>query len=102
MKIIDKIFGILGIVLLVFSLVYYSIQNIWELLNWITLILGLLGTGYFLFIYYKHRDKEISKRSLQYGSNVLVQILIVIGITGFLAFISTRQHLRSDWTANKL
>ena len=102
MKLIDKIFGITGIVLFLFSLVYYSIQNIWELLNWITIIPGLAGIGYFIFIYYKHRDKEFSKRSLQYGSNALVQILIVIGIVGFLAFISTRQHLRSDWTVNKL
>ncbi len=102
MKLIDKIFGVTGIVLFLFSLVYYSIQNIWELLNWITIIPGLAGIGYFIFIYYKRRDKEFSKRSLQYGSNVLVQILIVIGIVGFLAFISTRQHLRSDWTVNKL
>jgi len=102
MKLTDKIFGILGIVLFFFSLIYYSIQNIWSVLNWVTLLLGLAGMGYFIYIHYKTREKEISRRSLQYGSNIIVQIAIVIGIIGFLAFITTRQHFRSDWTENKL
>jgi ABC-type uncharacterized transport system involved in gliding motility auxiliary subunit len=102
MKRIDKIIGIIGAILFLFSLVLYSIENIWGTLNWVTLLLGLGGIGYFLFTYYKNREKGISKRSLQYGSNVLVQVVIVIGIMGFLAFITTRQNFRSDWTVNKL
>ena len=102
MKRIDNIIGIVGAVLLLFSFVLYSIENIWGVINWITLLLGVIGIGYFLFIYYKNREKGISKRSLQYGSNVLVQVIIVIGIVGFLAFITTRQNFRADWTVNKL
>ncbi len=102
MKFINKIIGIVGAVLLLFSLVYYSIQNIWGVVNWITLVLGIGGVGYFLFDYYSHREKELSRRSIQYGSNVMLQIVIVIGITALIAFITTRQHLRSDWTENKL
>jgi len=102
MKRIDKIIGISGSVIFLFSLIYYSIQNIWGIVNWITLILGLVALGYFVYSYYSHREKAISKRSLQYGSNVIVQIVIVIGIIGLLAFITTRQHLRGDWTKNKL
>jgi len=102
MKNTIKIIGISGAVLLLFSLVYYSITNIWDTINWITIVLGLAGIGYFVFDYYKNREKEISKRSVQYGSNIVAQIVIVIGIVALLAFISTRQHLRSDWTENKL
>jgi ABC-type uncharacterized transport system involved in gliding motility auxiliary subunit len=102
MKRNNKIIGIVGAVLFLFSLVLYSIENIWGTFNWITLFLGVAGIGYFVFIYYKNREKGISKRSIQYGSNVLVQVVIVIGIMGFLAFITTRQNFRSDWTANKL
>ena len=86
MKLQDKIIGIAGTILFLFSLVYWSIQNIWELINWITLILGLGGAGYFLYIYYTQREKKISTRSLQYGSNVLVQFISVIGIIGLLGF----------------
>lgn len=98
----NKIIGIIGAVLLLFSFVYYTITNIWDVINWISFILGIAGIGFFIFDYYKNREKELSKRSLQYGSNVMVQILIVIGIVALLAFITTRQHLRSDWTENKL
>jgi ABC-type uncharacterized transport system involved in gliding motility auxiliary subunit len=102
MKTHDKIIGIVGAVIFLFSLVLYSIENIWGVFNWVALFLGIAGIGYFLFIYYKNREKGISTRSLQYGSNVLVQVIIVIGIMGFLAFITTRQNFRSDWTINKL
>ena len=102
MKLQDKLIGAVGAVSLLFSGIYYNIQNLWELINWVTFILGLAGSGYFIYVYYKHREKEISKRNLQYGSNVLVQVLIVISIVGLLAFITTRQHLRSDLTENKL
>jgi len=102
MRITDKIAGIMGGVLIAFALIYYSIQNLWETINTISFILGILLTGYFLYSYYKHREKKISMRSLQYGSNVALQVVIVIAIIGLLAFISTRQHVRSDWTENKL
>jgi len=102
MKLHDKIIGIVGIVLFLFSLVYYSIQNVWGLMNWITIVLGTAGIGYMIFIHYKTREKGLSKRNLQYGSNVIIQVVIVIGIVGFLAFITTRQHIRSDLTENKL
>jgi ABC-type uncharacterized transport system involved in gliding motility auxiliary subunit len=102
MKNTSKIIGGAGLVLLLFSFVYYTIQNIWEVLNWITLILGIVGITYFLFDYYKNREKAFSKRSLQYGSNVIIQVIIVIAIIALVAFITTRQHLRSDWTENKL
>jgi len=102
MKNINKIIGIVGAVLLIFSLVYYSITNIWDTLNWISFIVGILGIGYFVYDYYKNREKKLSKRNLQYGSNVIVQIVIVIGIVALIAFITTRQQLRIDWTEKKL
>ena len=43
MKLQDKIIGIAGVVLILFSIVYYSIQNIWDTVNWISLILGIIG-----------------------------------------------------------
>jgi ABC-type uncharacterized transport system involved in gliding motility auxiliary subunit len=102
MKVIDKIIGGVALASFLFSLVYYSIGNIWSLINWITLGLGVIGIVYFLYIYFTRREKAVSTRNLQYGSNVLVQVLIVLGIVALLAFISTRQHFRSDWTKNQL
>ena len=70
MKRNDIIIGSVGAALLLFSFVLYTIENIWGTTNWISLLLGVAGIGYFLFVYYKNREKGISKRNLQYGSNV--------------------------------
>ena len=102
MKLTDKIIGGVALIAVLFAVMFYSIRNIWGILNWITLVLGVLGLAYFLYIYFTRREKKISARNLQYGTNVVIQVLIVIGIIALLAFITTRQHLRDDWTKNKL
>jgi ABC-type uncharacterized transport system involved in gliding motility auxiliary subunit len=102
MKMTDKYIGIGGAVLLAASPVLYSITNIWNWLNWILLVLGLAGSGYFLYQYYTKRDKNLSKRALKEGANVAVQVVVTLLIVGMLAFISTRQHLRKDLTKNNL
>jgi ABC-type uncharacterized transport system involved in gliding motility auxiliary subunit len=102
MKLIDKLIGGIAPLAMLFALVYYSITNLWSAVNWITLGLGLLGVVYFLYVYFSKREKAISTRSLQYGSNILLQMIMVLAIIALLAFITTRQHFRSDWTKNKL
>lgn len=102
MKTTERITGIAGIIILLFSLVWYSIQGIWDTVNWVTLILGLAGSGYFAYTYYNKRERGFSARNLQQGSNALLQTVIVIGIVALLAFITTRRHYRSDLTENKL
>jgi hypothetical protein len=39
MKTYDKITGIVGAVIFLFSLVLYSIENIWGVFNWVALLL---------------------------------------------------------------
>ncbi len=102
MKLVDKIIGGVALAAWLFSLVFYSIRNVWNQVNWITLGLGIIGIIYFLYVYFTKREKAISIRNLQYGSRVFVQGLIVFGIVALLAFITVRQHFRSDWTKNKL
>lgn len=102
MKMTDKIIGIAGAVLLVFCLVYYSIMNLWDVYSWISLVLGLAGSGYFLYVFYTKRERDFSVRNLQIGSNVIFQIIFVVAIVGLLAFLTTRRHYRIDWTENKL
>jgi len=102
MKKIDNIIGGLGLLLVVAALIWYSITRLWEIYHWIFLVLGLIGAGYFLYIYFSKRDKKISSRSFKQGSNILVQVLIFLAIVVMLAFITTRQHYRSDLTSNNL
>ena len=102
MKKTDNIIGIAGIVFVFAALIWYSINRVWAVYHWILLIAGLIGVGYYIFVFYKNRNKAISKRSLKYGSNVTVQVIVVLAIIAMLAFISTRRHFRWDWTSSHL
>ncbi|MBD3224472.1 MAG: hypothetical protein GF313_07070 [Caldithrix sp.] len=102
MKLLDKITGIAGILLVLAAMIWYSIGKIWGTFHWIFLILGILAVGYFLFMYYTKRERIYSKKSLKEGSNLAIQIIVVLAIAAMVAFISTQRHLRADWSANKL
>lgn len=102
MKKIENITGTVGILLVFAALIWYSITRLWEVYHWIFLIVGLIGVGYFLFAYFTKREKKFSSRSFKYGSNVLIQVVIVLFIVGLLAFLTTRRHYRSDLTQNSL
>ncbi len=94
--------GIAGIVLFAAALIWFSISRIWGAGHWILLVLGAAGLAYFLFDYFTGRQKELSGRSLKQGSNMLVQVIAVLAIVAMLAFVTTRQHFRKDWTKNNL
>jgi ABC-type uncharacterized transport system involved in gliding motility auxiliary subunit len=98
----DNIIGISGLILVLAALIWYSISQIWAVTNWILLVLGIAGLGYYLFFYFKNREKEVSQRSVKKGSNVIVQIVITLAIISMLAFVSTRRHYRVDWSENSL
>ncbi len=102
MKKIDNILGIAGIVFVAAALIWYSIVQVWKVYHWALLILGVAGLAYFLFMFFKNREKVVSKRSLKYGSNVTVQVLVMLAIVSMLAFITTRRHIRFDWTESHL
>ncbi len=102
MKKTDNIIGIVGIVFVFAALIWYSINQVWAVYHWALLILGIIGLGYYTFVFYKNRKNAISKRSLKYGSNITVQVIVVLVIVAMLAFISTRRHFRWDWTESHL
>ncbi len=102
MKKIDNIAGGAGLLLLVAALIWYSISKIWSAWHWALLIIGAAGMIYFLIQYYSKSERQFSGRAFKQGSNVFIQILIVLVIVVLLAFITTRQHARADLTKNHL
>jgi ABC-type uncharacterized transport system involved in gliding motility auxiliary subunit len=102
MKKLENIAGILGGILLAFPTIWYTISKLWGPMQWAMLALGTLSLGYFFYHYFTKRQKELSTRSFKQGSNIAAQIIIVISIFAMLAFISTRQNIRTDLTENSL
>jgi ABC-type uncharacterized transport system involved in gliding motility auxiliary subunit len=94
--------GAVGLALILAALIWYSIANVWKVWHWGLLAIGALGLAYFLYVYFTKRDKALSARSIKYGSNILVQVVIMLVIVGLLAFVTTRRNFRTDWTKNSL
>ncbi len=93
---------IVGIVLFLYSFVNFSLNQLWDWVSTISLVLGILITGVGIYYRARFRKKEISRKSLQYGANSLLTALIVSGIVILLAFITNRHHVRADLTEKGL
>jgi len=91
-----------GIVLFLYSFVNFSLNQLWDWISTVSLILGLVITALGGYYRYRFREKEISKRSVLYGANTLLSSLIVLGIIVLLAFVTSRHHARADLTARGL
>ncbi len=93
---------VVGLLLILYSFLNFSLDNLWDWVSTVSLILGLslLGAG----IYYrlKFKDRVRSKRALQLGAASGLNTLIFVGILALLAFITTRHHARADLTQKGL
>ncbi len=102
MKKYINIIGLAALVLMAAALIGFSIARVWALWNTVTLVLGIAGTVYFIFDYYKNRQKEVSGRSVKLSANFAFQALIVVLLAAMIAFVSNRRHYRLDLTRAKL
>ena len=102
MKKYSNIAVAVGLALIVFSLVNYSINNVWDWMSWLLLIPGILMTTAGLYLYFQFREKKLSKKSMQYGAVSGFSTILVIGILVILAFITSRHTFRADLTENSL
>ena len=93
---------VVGLLLILYSFLNFSLDNLWDWVSTVSLILGLslLGAG----VYYrlKFKDRVRSKRALQLGAASGLNTLIFVGILALLAFITTRHHARADLTQKGL
>lgn len=93
---------ILGIAIVLYSFINFSINQLWDWISTISLIIGLGIAGVGVFYRLKFREKALSTRSLQYGANTLLSSVIFLGILILLAFVTSRHHLRADLTEKGL
>jgi len=102
MKKYSNILIFTGVLLILYSLVNYSINQVWDWVSTLTLVVGILAGGVGGYYYFRFREKEFRLRSLIYGGNVVGSIVIFLAIASILAFISTRHNARVDLTEKGL
>lgn len=93
--------GLFGLACLLASAVAWVIQMKFGTLAAVFGILGLLGVLAFMLIDLKRIQAYLSKRSVKYGANVTVMILVVLGIVVLVEIISSRHDFQLDLTKNK-
>jgi ABC-type uncharacterized transport system involved in gliding motility auxiliary subunit len=93
---------IVGVLLFLYSLVNFSLNQIWDWISTVSLVIGLIITGVAVYFKLQFRQKKMNIRFVKYGANALFTALIVLGIIILLAFISNRHHFRKDLTAGGL
>jgi ABC-type uncharacterized transport system involved in gliding motility auxiliary subunit len=90
-----------GPFLLVAGLTAGLVSQKWEAIPLVFLIAGIAIIG-FWFIWQTQRTNWWGRRSTQAGTNALVATIAVLAILGFINFLGTRYHLRTDLTDSQL
>jgi len=93
--------GLAGIVCLVVSGVAWLLQMRFGAISAFFSIVGLVCLLAYLLVDFKNVRTVFSKRSVKYGANVTVMILIVLGIAILVEAISSQHSFRLDLTKNK-
>lgn len=89
---------IVGILLFVYSLINYSLNQIWDWVSTLSLVAGMIIGGIGIYYILKFREKEVSVQTIKYGTNLIISTVVFVGILVLLAFITTRHHARTDLT----
>ncbi len=93
---------VVGILLMLYSFINFSINSLWDWISTLSLVLGVIILGAGLWYYQKYDKKVRSKKALQLGAASSLNTLIFIGILALLAFVTTRHHVRADLTQKGL
>ena len=93
--------GLLGLACIIVSGVAWAIQMTFGTLSAVFSIVGLVCLLVYLVLDFKRVQAQLSKRSVKYGANTTIMILIVMAIVILVETISSRHNIQFDLTKNK-
>jgi len=73
----------------------------WDWLWWLFVIAGVILTAVSFIPGLRTGERPLNRRSVQYGLNTVVVVLLVLGIVGFVEAFSYRHVARLDLTENR-
>ena len=93
---------IVGIILFLYSFVNFSLNQLWDWISTVSIVLGILIGGVAIYYKMQTREKKMGSHFLKFGANALLSSLITLGIIVLVAFITNRHSTRADLTAKGL
>ena len=97
-KLLQKL-DILGLLLLVAAVIWYSVTNIWNVWNIGMGIAGGLCIIIGIAVNYRQILASLGKRSTKYATNYIISLILVIAVISGLNFLGQRHPKRFDLTA---
>ncbi|RMG62298.1 MAG: hypothetical protein D6715_12425 [Calditrichaeota bacterium] len=93
---------VIGLLMILYSFVNFSLNQLWDWVSTVSLILGLVLAGVGVYHQRKYSRKQVDRRTLMYGGTSALSTLVFLGIITLLAFLTTRHHARADLTEKGL
>ena len=90
----------IGLLLLVFAALYYSVNGVWDRYGIALALLGVVSVVVGLVANYKQIMLTLGKRSTKYFSNYVVSVALVLGLVAGLNFLGQRHSKRFDLTVS--
>jgi ABC-type uncharacterized transport system involved in gliding motility auxiliary subunit len=101
LKKIATIGAYIGILVITFGLLNYSINEVWDIYSTIMVSIGGVLVVFGLVMNLEEAKKAVMKRSTAYSANAFVMTVIFVAIVVLVNFLSNRHGKRLDFTENK-
>lgn len=96
------LYGLIGLVLIIFGLIDLRIAPGFRLFVWVNLVGGIFALVLWITSSRSALSGLVGQRSARYGANAAVYTAIFVGIVIAVNYISTLHHRRLDLTAEKV
>jgi ABC-type uncharacterized transport system involved in gliding motility auxiliary subunit len=96
------LYGLIGLVLIIFGLIDLKIAPGFRLFVWVNLVGGLFALVLWITSSRSALSGLVGQRSTQYGANAVIYTVAFVGVIIAINYLSTLHHRRLDLTAEKV
>ncbi|HVA77433.1 MAG TPA: Gldg family protein [Candidatus Binataceae bacterium] len=96
------LYGLIGLVLIIFGLIDLKIAPGFRLFVWVNLVGGLFALVLWITSSRSALSGLVGQRSTRYGANAVIYTIAFVGVIVAINYLSTIHHRRLDLTAEKV
>src|SRR5215831_3093707 len=96
------LYGIIGLVLLIFGIIDRQIAPGFRFFVWVNLVAGIFALVLWITSSGAAIGTLVGQRSTRYGANAILYSLAFIGVIIAVNYISSKHHSRLDLTTEKV
>lgn len=98
MKRFSALLAVLGVVLMAGGGIAFAIRGIFDTIAAAPIFTGLICILFFLYLSFDDVRKKLTGRSVKYGANMVIMILVFLAVLSVVAFLTSKYRGRFDLT----